>query len=79
MSQTVETTVPTVPARRRLHERGMATVEYAIGIVLILVIVGVMIASIQGGWFDDVVEELVRALANLVRDQFKIPVPVPGR
>lgn len=78
MSQTVETTV-TVPARRRLHERGMATVEYAIGIVLILVIVGVMIASIQGGWFDDVVEELVRALANLVRDQFKIPVPVPGR
>lgn len=54
-----------VALRGRL-ERGMATVEYAIGILLIVTIVGVMVWSAQQGWFKDLVEALFRTLFTLV-------------
>lgn len=48
--------------RRGLRERGMVTIEYAIGAVLVLVLVGVIIASIQQGWFGTMVKDLVQLL-----------------
>ncbi len=53
--------------RRALHERGMVTIEYAIGAVLVLVLVGVIIASIQQGWFSDLVKSLVTFLVQQVQ------------
>jgi hypothetical protein len=52
--------------RRGLRERGMVTIEYAIGAVLVLVLVGVVIASIQGGWFDSMVKDLVTLLMQTI-------------
>ena len=48
--------------KRVLRERGMVTIEYAIGAVLVLVLVGVVIASIQQGWFGEMVQQLVTLL-----------------
>lgn len=53
--------------RRALHERGMVTIEYAIGAVLVLVLVGVIIASIQQGWFAQLVQQLVEFLVGQVK------------
>ena len=65
-----------VPARRRAgHERGMATVEYAIGIVLVLVIVGAVIVSIQQGWFAELAQELIEALGQTVIKSFGVDLP----
>lgn len=52
------------PSGRR--QRGLATVEYAIGILLILTIIGVMIAAAQQGWFDDLVKQLFGSIFRLV-------------
>lgn len=65
-----------VPTRRHLRERGMATIEYAIGTVLVIVIVGVIIASIQGGWFHTVVQHLVEALGQSIQEAFKLDIPI---
>lgn len=51
--------------RRRL-ERGLATVEYAIGIVLVLAVIGVLIWATQTPYFKDVVEQLVRTLFEII-------------
>jgi len=51
---------------RTLRERGMVTIEYAIGTVLVLVLVGVVIASIQQGWFDVMVKDLVTLLMQTI-------------
>ncbi len=48
------------------RERGMVTVEYAIGAVLVIVLVGVVIASIQQGWFATMVQNLVQLLMNTI-------------
>lgn len=48
-------------------ERGMATVEYAIGIVLVVTIVGLIIAAIQGDWFGPLVKILVKAIFDMVK------------
>lgn len=42
-----------------LTERGLTTVEYAIGIVLVLSIVGLLIKASSQGWFLDLVKDLV--------------------
>lgn len=44
---------------RAWGERGLTTVEYAIGIVLILSIVGLLIKASSQGWFLDLVKDLV--------------------
>lgn len=69
----VAAALPTLPVSRRrglprlVDERGMATVEYAIGIVLVLVTIGLVIASIQMGWFDILVKELVTAFFTSIK------------
>jgi Flp pilus assembly pilin Flp len=47
---------------RTLRERGMITIEYAMGIVLVIAIVMAMVVSIQQGWFGDLFHNLVTAL-----------------
>lgn len=59
------------PARIR-GERGMAAVEYAIGVVLVIAIIGAIIMSIQGGWFGSLVESLVTALVDSVTEAFDL-------
>lgn len=60
--------LPPVAAGRRptLRERGMVTIEYAVGAVLVLVLVGVIIASIQQGWFGTLVQQLVGILMKAI-------------
>lgn len=60
------------PGRLR-DERGMNTVEYAIGIVLVLVTIGLIIASIQMGWFDVLVKELVTAFFSAIKTALGLP------
>lgn len=64
------------PARAR-DERGMAAVEYAVGVVLIIVIIGAIILSIQGNWFGDLVQKLVAALVASVTEAFELPSGLP--
>lgn len=66
------------PVRIR-GERGMAAVEYAIGVVLIIAIIGAIIASIQGNWFGPLVENLVTALVKSVTDAFQLPNLIPAK
>ncbi|MFP5416497.1 MAG: hypothetical protein ACLGHZ_06420 [Actinomycetes bacterium] len=75
MSDLLLTPVPVVSHRRDGHERGMATVEYAIGVVLVLVIVGAVIVSVQQGWFSKLAQELIEALLETVVKSFNIDLP----
>lgn len=75
MSEILLPAIPVVPRRRAGHERGMATVEYAIGVVLVLVIVGAIILSIQQGWFSKLAQELIEALMETVMKSFNIDLP----
>ncbi|WP_232549104.1 hypothetical protein [Propioniciclava soli] len=43
-------------------ERGLTTVEYAVGLVLVITIVGLLITAANQGWFMDLVKVLVRAI-----------------
>lgn len=52
--------------RDHLRERGLATVEYAIGIVLVITVVGVLIWSAQQGFFKEAVESLFRAIFQII-------------
>ncbi|MFT3876715.1 MAG: hypothetical protein QM708_09885 [Propioniciclava sp.] len=65
-------THPARPVRRR-DERGMVAIEYAMGVVLIIVIIGVMIVAINGGWFGTLVQGLVTALLDSVKSSFELP------
>ncbi len=70
--------VPTLAERRAaLRERGMATIEYALGVIVVVVIVGVVIAAIQTGTFQQLVEQLIRAIMSWVELAFKIALPFP--
>lgn len=50
----------------QLAERGLTTVEYAIGIVLILSIVGLLIRASTQGWFLDLVKALVGTIFQVI-------------
>lgn len=79
MSDTLITLDPVATRRHALRERGMATVEYAIGVVLVVVIIGLIIASIQMGWFETLVQELVEALGESVGKVFGLEIPFGKR
>lgn len=64
-----------VTRRAGLRERGMATIEYALGVVVVVVIIGVVIAAIQTGTFQSLVEQLISAIVGWVEQAFKIPLP----
>ncbi|QIK71813.1 hypothetical protein G7070_05390 [Propioniciclava coleopterorum] len=64
-------------AHPALRERGMATIEYAMGVVVVLVIIGVVIAAIQTGTFQQLIEQLLGAIMGWVEQAFKIPLPFP--
>lgn len=51
---------------RRRWERGLATVEYALGVVLIVTVIGAMVWSAQQGWFKDLVKALFETIFRLV-------------
>lgn len=50
------------PVARRRSERGLTTVEYAIGIALIIAVVGAMIVATQADFFTQLVQDLFKAL-----------------
>lgn len=49
-----------------LFERGLTTVEYAMGIVLVLSIVGVLITATSQGWFVTLVKGVVQAVFRAI-------------
>lgn len=59
--------------RPNLRERGMATVEYALGVVVVIVIIGAIVLAIQTGTFGDLVNELLKALMNWIKQAFELP------
>ena len=52
--------------RPSLWERGLTTVEYAVGIVLVITIVGLLIAAAQQGWFMELVKALVGTIFRVL-------------
>ena len=54
---------------RALWERGLTTVEYAIGIVLVLTIVGLLIKAASEGWFSSLVKNLVGVIFRVITAQ----------
>ena len=58
------------PVRR--VERGMVTIEYAVGAVMVIALVAAIIAAIAGGWFGT----LVQGFAQFIFEQFKIALQV---
>ena len=56
-------------------ERGMATVEYALGVVVVIVLIGVIVAAIQTGTFNELVQQLLEAIMGWVTDAFDVPLP----
>lgn len=63
-----------VESRAGLRERGMATVEYALGVVVVIVIIGAIILAIGTGTFGDLVEQLIGALMNWIMGVFDLPI-----
>lgn len=57
---------------RRLGERGLTTVEYAIGIVLVITIVGAIIFAIQTDTFGLLMQGLFKAIFAYVQAMFKV-------
>ena len=55
----------------RLRERGMATVEYALGVVIVIVIIGIIITAISTGTFETLVKELIEAIMGCVQGAFQ--------
>lgn len=79
-------TVPTpdvepakAPTRGRLtlslRERGMATLEYALGVVVVIVIIGIVIAAIQTGTFQELIKQLIEAIMGWIQQAFKVSLP----
>lgn len=67
--------VATRKRRALLRERGMATLEYALGVVVVIVIIGVVIAAIQTGTFQDLVKQLIEAIMGWIQEAFKVSLP----
>ena len=71
MSDTLITPVE----RRSLAERGMTTVEYALGVVVVIVLIGVIVTAIQTGTFRELIEALIGAIAKWITGAFNVPIP----
>ena len=69
-----DTSTPTA-VRTSLRERGMATVEYALGVVVVIVLVGAIVVAIQTGTFGDLIEQLLGAIVKWITKVFEIPLP----
>ncbi|MDR1214758.1 MAG: DUF4244 domain-containing protein [Propionibacteriaceae bacterium] len=57
-------------ALMRRGEKGMATAEYAIGILLVVVIGGVLFKVISDGGFRDLIFELIKFLIGNIMKLF---------
>ncbi len=60
--------------RQQLRERGMATVEYALGVVVVIVIIGAIVVAINTGTFGSLVDELIQALMGWITQAFQLPL-----
>lgn len=63
-------------AVNRLRERGMATVEYAMGVVVVLVVIGVVVVALKTGTFQGLIENLLKALVGWVSGAFGLELPI---
>lgn len=68
--------ITSIQNRRHLRERGMATVEYALGVVVVIVMIGVIIAAIQSGTLHGLIDELIKAVMNWITKSFTLPFPI---
>ncbi len=55
------------PTGRSRGERGMVTIEYAVGAVMVIALVAAIIVAIGQGWMG----ELSQGFAQFIFDQFK--------
>ena len=53
-------------AARRRDERGLTTAEYAMGVVMVVVFIGVVIAALKMGFFSQLVQTLVGAIFKML-------------
>ena len=64
---------PVTPVTRAsLRERGMATVEYALGVVVVIVINGATVVAINTGSFSQLVDNLIGALMEWITGAFDL-------
>ena len=63
---------PQQPSR---NERGLTTVEYAIGIVLVITIVGVLATSADSEEFRGLVQNLFGVIFAKLTSGFSLPIP----
>lgn len=77
MSNTIGATlVEAATARRRaLRERGLTTVEYALGVVVVIVIIGAVIVAIQTGSFQGLLDALIKAIMEWITGAFDLQIP----
>lgn len=72
-AESVPSLLPRTGARgRELWERGLTTVEYAIGIVLVLTIVTLLIKATGESWFDGLVQGLLNHVFDLIQKALKM-------
>lgn len=53
---------PAGPLTRRHGERGLTTIEYALGIALIIAVIGALIVAAEGDFFGELVQGLFKEL-----------------
>ena len=58
------------------RERGMATVEYALGVVIVIVLIGLIITAINTGTFKELLDQLISAIMGWIQEAFKVNLPI---
>ena len=65
-----------LPTRNRLRERGMATVEYALGVIVVIVLIGAIVVAINTDTFQALLSGLFKALLGWITSAFQLPIPI---
>lgn len=60
------------------NERGLTTVEYAIGVILVITIVGVLATTASGPEFQRLVSDLFGVIFGKLTQGFRLPIPGLG-
>ena len=72
----LEAAYRTIQRTARLRERGMATVEYALGVVIVIVLIGLIITAINTGTFKELLDQLISAIMGWIQEAFKVNLPI---
>ena len=61
------------PVVQRLGERGLTTAEYAIGVVMVIALVGGVIYAINTDSFRELAEGVIRAIFEFIKGRINLP------